>query len=121
MPEHWIILAVIGLCGGLLSSLLGIGSGALMVPALAALALPQKEAQGIALAVMVPMTLVGALRYRSHPEIEMPWNIIVLLSVTGVIGAFFGATLASGINNLVLRRCFGVFLLLMACKMLFTK
>jgi len=58
----------LGLLGGLMSSLLGIGSGIIMVPILSALwekTTPeaQKVAQGTALAMMVPMTIAGALSY----------------------------------------------------------
>jgi len=58
----------LGLIGGIMSSLLGIGSGIIMVPILSALwakTVPdaQKVAQGTALAMMVPMTIAGALSY----------------------------------------------------------
>ena len=63
----WALIGL-GLLGGTVSSLLGIGSGVIMVPILSALwekAHPeaQKVAQGTALAVMVPMTIAGALSY----------------------------------------------------------
>lgn len=58
----------LGVLGGLMSSLLGIGSGIIMVPILSTLwekTTPdaQKVAQGTALAMMVPMTIAGALSY----------------------------------------------------------
>ena len=61
-------LVGLGLLGGAVSSLLGIGSGVIMVPILSALwekthPEAQKIAQGTALAVMVPMTIAGALSY----------------------------------------------------------
>lgn len=62
------LVVLFGVLGGLMSSLLGIGSGIIMVPILSALwekTVPeaQKVAQGTALAMMVPMTIAGALSY----------------------------------------------------------
>lgn len=61
------LIVLLGILGGTLSGLLGIGSGIIMVPILGAVwaADPdgQKIAQGTALAVMVPMTVAGALSY----------------------------------------------------------
>lgn len=78
-----------GLVGGFMSSLLGIGSGIIMVPILGALwekTLPdaQKVAQGTALAMMVPMTIAGALSYhfggeQADPRFGIPMVIWCLL------------------------------------------
>lgn len=70
MKVTWLFIGsicLLGLVGGALSGLLGIGSGIIMVPVLSALWQKnpdaQKFAQGTALAVMVPMTVAGALSY----------------------------------------------------------
>ncbi len=78
-----------GLLGGLMSSLLGIGSGIIMVPILSALwekTVPeaQKVAQGTALAMMVPMTIAGALSYhfggeQADPRFGVPMILWCLL------------------------------------------
>lgn len=71
MKYGWLFvfsIALVGVVGGALSGLLGIGSGIIMVPILSTLWArsepdAQKIAQGTALAVMVPMTIAGALSY----------------------------------------------------------
>jgi uncharacterized membrane protein YfcA len=120
-PEHGILLLVLGLVAGLLSGILGIGSGIILVPALVHLAFPQKDAQGIALAVMVPMALVGAIRYKMHPEIELNPNVILVLGLTAVIGALLGATLAGHLHNLMLRRLFATLIIIVGIRMWLTK
>ena len=92
-----------------------------MIPALVALAIPQKEAQGIALAVMVPMALMGAVRYKLNPDIEINMAIVGLLALTAVIGAFAGAGFAAYLSNTVLRKAFALFLVLVGCKMLLVR
>lgn len=83
------LLLFFGLVGGLMSSLLGIGSGIIMVPILSALwekTVPdaQKVAQGTALAMMVPMTIAGALSYhfggqQTDPRFGLPMILWCLL------------------------------------------
>jgi uncharacterized membrane protein YfcA len=70
LKTSWIFVGSIifvGIIGGALSGLLGIGSGIIMVPILSTMWQKQpdaqKIAQGTALAVMVPLTIAGALSY----------------------------------------------------------
>lgn len=108
-------LCALGLVGGALSGLLGIGSGIIMVPILSALwekTVPnaQKVAQGTALAVMVPMTIAGALSYhfggqQTSLRLGIPmvtWCLIisfVALSVPLWIGSMFAPEKALGYVN----------------------
>ena len=64
VPESpWWRFVLLGVVAGIISGMLGLGSGTLLIPALVFLfAFPQKSAQGTALVVMVPMALVGATR-----------------------------------------------------------
>ena len=116
------MLLLLGLAAGILSAMLGVGSGILLVPALTlAFGLTQKSAQGTALAVMVPMALVGAMRYIANPDIEVNLMRVCLLAAGAVAGAFLGSVLASHLPNAVLRRIFAIFLLVVAVRMLLPK
>lgn len=116
------MLLLLGLAAGILSAMLGVGSGILLVPALTlAFALSQKSAQGTALAVMVPMAFVGAMRYVANPDIEINFMRVGLLAVGAIVGAFIGSAIASHLPNAVLRRIFAVFLLVVAVRMLLPK
>ena len=121
LPEHWYIYLVIGLFSGILSGTFGVGAGILIVPALVHLSFPQKEAQGIALAVMVPMALVGALRYKLNPDVHMSAGVILCLMATAVVGAYLGASLAASLSQVVLRKLFAIFVLIVGARMLFMK
>lgn len=113
------ILLLLGLAAGILSAMLGVGSGILLVPALALLfGLSQKSAQGTALAVMVPMALAGAMRYMANPNIEISLMRVVLLAIGAIAGAVIGSAIASHLSNAMLKRIFAIFLLVVAVKML---
>ena len=117
--EFNLILLLLGVAAGILSALLGVGSGILLVPAMVLLfGLSQKSAQGTALAVMVPMALIGFLSYRSNPEIEINLSQVILLALGAVSGALIGYAIVARLPNEVLRRIFAVFLLIVAVRML---
>ena len=112
---------LIGLACGIFSALFGVGSGIIMVPALVLIAsLPQKSAQGMALAIMVPMALTGAIRYKMNPDVEMDLKMMTFLAIGGVAGALLGAWLVARIPGLVLKKVFAIILIVAAVKMFFT-
>ena len=115
---HWLVL--IGVSGGILSGTLGVGSGILFIPALVlVMSFPQKIAQGTCLAVIVPMALMGAIRYKMDPAIQINMMVVLLLAVSAVIGAFAGVEIASRLPGNVLRKIFACLIIIAALKMLF--
>jgi len=116
--SYWWIFVVLGIFAGIISGTLGLGAGTILVPALVLLCgYGQKSAQGMALAVMVPMALVGALWYWRNPEVEMNAAVIGLIICGALAGALFGAELASHLPSHVLRRAFAIFLIMVAVRM----
>lgn len=121
LSQPWWFFIVLGICAGILSGTLGLGSGTILVPVLGLLCgYGQKSAQGMALAVMVPMALVGALRYWRNPDIDMNVYVIVLVVCGALMGALVGTELAARLPGHVLRKAFAVFLVAVAVKMFMT-
>lgn len=118
LSGYWWLFILLGVCAGLVSGTLGLGAGAVFVPALVLLwGFGQKSAQGTALAVMVPMTLLGALRYWKNPEVDMSLTIILLIVLGALVGVLAGAELASRLPNQVLKKVFSIFLVIVAVRM----
>lgn len=121
LVSQWWGFVVLGLCAGILSGMLGLGSGVIVVPALVFLCgFGQKTAQGTALAVMVPMALVGAFRYWRNPEIDLRGVVIAMIALGAVVGTLFGTELVGRLPAATLRRLFAVFLIVVAVRMLIT-
>ena len=117
LSNPWWFFVFLGVAAGLISGSLGLGSGTVVVPALVLIChFGQKSAQGTALAVMVPMALVGALRYWRH-GIEIEWLIIVLIVCGALVGTLGGTELAVRLPASVLRKAFAIFLVLVGVKM----
>ena len=121
MEASALIFIVIGLLCGTFGAALGLGSGVILVPILVLLfQFDQKAAQGTCLAMMVPMALVGAWRYKHNPEINIDLIIVLWLSIGAVFGALLGAAIAGALPVNTLRRIFAVVLLVAAGRMLFS-
>ena len=118
LSNPWWVFVALGIFAGVLSGTLGIGSGIIIVPTLFLLcSFGQKSAQGMSLAVMVPMALVGALRYWKNPEIEMNTVVIALIICGALAGVLAGTELAARLPGHVLRKVFAIFLVIVAAKM----
>lgn len=118
LTNPWWVFVVLGICAGVLSGTLGLGSGIILVPTLVLLCgFGQKCAQGMALVVMVPMAMVGALRYWRNPDIEMNAVVIALIICGALVGSLAGTELASRLPSHILRRVFAIVLVIVAVKM----
>ena len=116
-----LLFVVLGLAAGILSGLFGIGGGILMVPALVILfGLSQPLAQGTPLALMVPpIGLLAAWTYYKHGHVDI--KIAAFICLGFFIGGLIGANCATSIHPVLLKKLFGVVLLIAALKMIFIK
>ena len=90
------VLAVIaiGFVAGMAAGLLGIGGGALFVPALVLfLGLSQLEAQATSLLAIVPVALVGAVRQHAYGNLRPRDGL--LMGALATAGAAGGVALAN--------------------------
>lgn len=118
---HLIILIAIGILAGMLSGVFGIGGAILVIPALVfIIGLSQHEAQGTSLAFMLPpVGILATWNYWKAGYVN--WKIALVLSLTFFVGAYIGSHLSIQVSDRSLRRMFGVLLMLVALKMVFSK
>lgn len=114
-----IILLLVGFAAGVLSSMVGIGGGIVIVPALVFIfGLSQKMAQGTSLAMLLPpIGLLGALAY--HKSGNIRWDFALVLIIAFIVGSYFGGKWVQGLNTIVVKRIFAIFMIVIAIKYLF--
>ncbi len=118
-PIQWYLYPIIGLVMGTLSGALGVGSAIVLIPILTLiLGFAQKTAQGISLFVMVPMTLMAAIRYYGNPQISINLWVVLLLAIAAVAGANIGSSIAFYLPADILKKVFAVFIILVGILML---
>ena len=108
---------ILGVAAGLFSGFMGLGGGILLTPALVYIfGLTQHQAQGTSLAVMVPpITLLAALKYYHSGNVKL--DIALFIALGFVAGGVIGATMAHWIPDTLLKKIFGLILLLVGIKM----
>ena len=116
-----LILIVIGIITGVMAGMLGIGGAIIMIPALVFfMGFSQQTAQGTSLAVMLPpIGILAAYNYYKAGHVDFKFAII--LAVCFLVGSYFGSKLALNLPQPLLKKIFGILLLLVAAKMLLSK
>lgn len=112
---------LLGLVTGIFSGLIGIGGAIIIIPSLVLLfGLSQHTAQGTTLALMVPpIGLLAAWTYYKQGFVD--FKIAGLICLGFFFGGLVGAKFATEIPDDILRKVFGVILLVSSLRMIFFK
>lgn len=111
--------AGIGFAGGLASGALGVGGGAIFVPALVlVLGVGQHEAQGVSLWVIVGASLTGALAHYRQGTVDTA--VAKWVAPFALPGAVAGALAAAALSGRSLQVVFAVVLSAIGVQMLVT-
>lgn len=121
--ETIFLYLLLGAAAGCLAGLMGIGGGLIIVPALVFIfhtqgmadTLIMHMALGTSLATIVP-TAIASLRAH-HRRGAVLWLVVWQLAPGIVAGALAGAALADELTGTLLKRLFGVFVLMVALQM----
>ena len=116
-----IFLLLVGLYAGFLSGMVGIGGGILIVPVLVYFfGFSQHKAQGTTLFLFVlPVGILGAYNYYKSGNIDIKTALVIC--ATFVFGSYFGSKLTLSLDQLTVKRIFGIFILLISLKMIWGK
>jgi len=116
-----LILIVIGLMAGVFGGIFGIGGAIIMIPAMVYfLGVDQHTAQGTSLAVMLPpIGLFAAYNYYKAGQVNLWYALIIAVSF--MIGGYFGSKIALNLPEHIMKKVFGILLIIMALRLIFTK
>ncbi len=108
---------VTGFAVGWLSGFLGIGGGVVLVPILTLLfGLPQHEAQGVSLFMIIPTSIVGAWTHLRMKNVER--KIVLPVAVSSVVAAVAAAAVANRLPGPMLSVLFGALLVVVGARFL---
>jgi uncharacterized protein len=108
-----VLAGVLGLVTGVLAGLFGVGGGVLFVPTLVlVLGLTQVHAEASSLLAIIPTVLVGAWRQSRYDNVR--WRPAVVIGIGSIAGAEAGVVIARALPEAVLRRLFGVLMIVVA-------
>jgi len=111
----------LGLVAGVVSGFFGVGGGTILIPGMVFLfGFAQHQAQGTTLAVMLPpVFFFAAWRYYNEGHVNVPLAVWAAVGLT--VGALIGAHCVQALPDAVLKRAFGIFLVLVGMKMAFLR
>ena len=113
---EFLMLALIGLLGGLAGGLFGVGGGAVFVPLLIIFRkFSAHTAIATSLAVILPVAMAALWRYQG--ENMVIWKAVPVLAVFAVLGSWLGAGISIQTGASLLRRLFAVYLLVISVKL----
>ena len=116
-----LLYVVLGVIAGIFGGMFGIGGGAILIPAFVFLfGLTQHQAQGTTLAILgPPIGLLAALRYYQAGNVKL--SIAAFVCLGFFVGGLIGANIVHNFPDPLLKRMFGVFLLLVSLQMIISK
>lgn len=109
-------LLLIGLIIGLVNGLFGSGGGTIAVPALVLmLGLDQHKAHATAISIIFPLSLISSFLYFRHGVLNL--KIAAIVTLGGIIGSYIGARNLTKVPSNILRKVFGIFMIIAAIRM----
>ena len=114
-------LILLGAASGIVSGLLGLGGAIIVIPVLVyCLGYSELTAQGTSLAMLLPpIGLLATWRYWKQGHVD--FTAACILAVSFFIFSFFGAELAVKLPEALMKRIFGVGILLIGLFMILEK
>ena len=116
--RNWLRYGLSGLIAGVLNGIFGAGGGLLVVPMLERQGLEPRKAHATSIAIILPLSLISGGLYLLQGvalDSSQLWTVIP----AGLIGAAGGAFLLMKLKNRLLKRIFGVIMILSALRLLF--
>ncbi len=111
-------LLLIGLIVGLANGIFGSGGGTILVPCLIFfIDVEDHEAHATAISIILPISIISSIVYFKNNVVDIPLTLKVALG--SVIGGFTGSMLLHRISVTVLRKVFGIFMIIAAIRMVF--
>jgi len=107
---------IIGLTAGVLNGLFGSGGGVAAVPLLERTGIEQRKCHATSVALIFVLSLVSAGMYALNGRLDVSTALEFIPA--GLAGALVGSLLLKKTPNTLLRRIFGVIILISAVRML---
>jgi hypothetical protein len=112
-----------GLAGGMLAGVLGVGGGAVFVPAIVILGLAgggdvQQVAQGVSLVVIIATAALGTFTNLRQGVVDLA--VVGWVAPAAVVAAVCGALVANRLDADLLKRLFGVTALILGAEAMYS-
>ena len=109
---------LIGIVSGIVSGT-GMGGGTILIFLLTfMLGIEQHIAQATNLIFFIPTSIVAIIVNLKNKNIDI--KLAILISIFGILGAIIGANISIHIDVEILKRCFGIFLVIITLNEIYS-
>jgi len=106
-------LTILGFFAGIIGGM-GMGGGTILIPALILFAhIDPKIAQSINLLSSIPMTIFALIIHIRSKNVV--FSLVLPIAIFGILGSIAGSFVANYLSSEILRKFFGIFLLIVGC------
>lgn len=111
-------IAIIGFIAGLVNGIFGSGGGTILVPCLVFLmGIEDHKAHATAISIILPLSIISSLIYFKYDVVNL--QLTFKVAIGSVLGALAGSSMLNKISVNVLRKIFGIFMIIAAVRMVF--
>lgn len=114
--KHRLISILTGITAGIANGLFGSGGGMVAVPMLEKSGCEPKKAHATSVAVILPLTIASTVVYITKKQVEI--SFAAKLIIPGLIGAAAGALIMKKMNGNILKRIFGIAMIVAGIRIL---
>ena len=109
---------LIGIISGIVSGT-GMGGGTILIFLLSFfMGIEQHIAQATNLIFFIPTSIVAIIVNLKNKNIDL--KLAILISIFGILGAIIGANISINIDVKILKKCFGIFLAIIAINEIYS-
>lgn len=107
--------AVMGGLIGFINSFFGSGGGLIAIPLLKKSGLEERKCHATSIAIILPLSIISAISYYNKGNIDI--HLALKFIPAGILGAIAGSYILKKINNTVLKRIFGIVLIISGIRL----
>lgn len=111
-------IAIIGFLVGIVNGIFGSGGGTVLVPCLVFLmGIEDHKAHATAISIILPLSIISSIIYFKYNVTDLSLTLKVVAG--SILGAIVGSFLLNRVSIRVLRKIFGIVMIIAAVRMVF--
>jgi uncharacterized membrane protein YfcA len=116
MKKNILKILIIGFFAGLCNGVFGSGGGTILVPAMVFLLdVRENKAHATAISVILPLSVISSFFYINKNLVDI--NLTIKVAIASTVGGYIGSIILNKFSDGLLRKIFGISMIIAAIRM----